>query len=52
MARIMGWNLKEATKMAEVASTRELGFCLGNAIDLTVFTKIVKAIKEQNIIKE
>ena len=52
MARIMGWNLEDAIKMSEVASMRELGFCLGNAIDLIVFTKIVQALKEQDIIKE
>ena len=49
MARVMGWNLEDSIKMSEVASNRELGFCLGNGIDLIVLTKIAEEIKKQVI---
>ncbi len=50
MARVMGWNLDDAIKMSQVATNRELGFCLGNGIDLTVFTKIIQELKNQSLI--
>jgi DNA (cytosine-5)-methyltransferase 1 len=47
MAKAMGWDKEEALKMKEVASDRELGFVLGNAIDLSVLTILCDEIKNQ-----
>lgn len=47
MAKLMGWNKEEAIKMKEVASDREMGFVLGNAIELKVLEKIAEEITKQ-----
>lgn len=47
MAKLMGWSRKEALKMKEVASDREMGFVMGNAIELNVMRAVAKAIVEQ-----
>lgn len=47
MARLMGWPIKDAEKMSQVASNRDLGFCLGNAIDLSVLKKLAEEINNQ-----
>lgn len=47
MCKVMGWTKEEADKICSVLSPREVGFCLGNAIDKTVMKKIFKAIQEQ-----
>lgn len=47
MCKVMGWTKEEANKICSVLSPREVGFCLGNAIDKTVMKKIFKAIQEQ-----
>ena len=39
MAKLMGWSREEAIKMTEVATNREIGFVLGNGIELKVFEK-------------
>lgn len=46
-AKLMGWSKDEAILMKEVATDREIGFVLGNAIDLNVFKHVTKAIVEQ-----
>ena len=47
MCKVMGWDKKEAEQICSVLTPREVGFCLGNAIDLSV----MKAIAKQIIIK-
>ena len=47
MAKIMGWSREEAIKMTEVASNREIGFVLGNGIEVKVFEKIAEAVVNQ-----
>jgi DNA (cytosine-5)-methyltransferase 1 len=47
MAKAMGWSREDALKMKEVATDRELGFVLGNAIDLSVLTLLGNEIKKQ-----
>jgi hypothetical protein len=43
----MGWSREEAIKMTEVATNREIGFVLGNGIELKVFEKIAEAVVNQ-----
>ena len=50
MCKVMGWSKKQAQTICSVLTPREVGFCMGNAIDLTVLTKIVEGLKEQNIL--
>lgn len=47
MCKVMGWELEEAKKICDVLTPREVGFCLGNAIDLNVMKALAKAIIEQ-----
>jgi DNA (cytosine-5)-methyltransferase 1 len=47
MCKVMGWNKKEAQIICSAASDREVGFCLGNAIDLNVMKAIMKEIITQ-----
>lgn len=47
MAKLMGWTKFEAEKMKEVASEREMGFVLGNGIELKVMESLAKEIIEQ-----
>lgn len=47
MAKIMGWTREDAVKMCEVATDREMGFVMGNGIDLFAFTYLCDAIREQ-----
>lgn len=47
MARLMGWSIEDAKKMSQAANNRDLGFCLGNAIDLSVLSKLAKEINNQ-----
>lgn len=47
MCKVMGWSLEDAHKICNVLTPREVGFCLGNAIDKKVLTAIFQAIVEQ-----
>lgn len=47
MAKLMGWPREIALKMKEVASDRELGFVLGNAIDVPTLKAICDEIYNQ-----
>lgn len=47
MCKVMGWTKEEAEKICSVLSPREVGFCLGNAIDRTVLSILAKSIIEQ-----
>jgi DNA-cytosine methyltransferase len=47
MCKVMGWNKTEAEKICSVLTPREVGFCLGNAIDLCVMKALAKQIVEQ-----
>ena len=47
MCKIMGWPEKQANIICENATPREVGFCLGNAIDLNVMKIIMQAIVTQ-----
>lgn len=47
MCKVMGWTKKEAEIICSVLSPREVGFCLGNAIDRTVLSILAKSIIEQ-----
>lgn len=47
MAKIMGWPKEDAIKMCEVASDREMGFVMGNGIDLPTFTVLCDEIYKQ-----
>ena len=47
MCKVMSWPEQEAKRICSVATPREIGFCLGNAIDLNVMRAIMKAIVEQ-----
>lgn len=42
MCKVMGWTKEEAEKICSVLSPREVGFCLGNAIDRICLQEIVK----------
>ena len=52
MAKIMGWSREDAVKMCEVATDREMGFVMGNGIDLFTFTHLCDAIREQYFTKD
>ena len=47
MCKVMGWNITDANKICSVLTPREVGFCLGNAIDRTVLVHLFKAIVNQ-----
>ena len=47
ICKVMGWTKAEAEKICSVLTPREVGFCLGNAIDRNVLIHIFKGIKEQ-----
>ena len=47
MCKVMGWSKEEANKICQALNPREVGFCMGNAIDRIVFRKIASAIVEQ-----
>ena len=47
MCKVMGWNLEDANKICSVLTPREVGFCLGNAIDRNVLIHLFKAIIDQ-----
>lgn len=47
MCKVMGWTKEEAEKICSILSPREVGFCLGNAIDRTVLSILAKSIIEQ-----
>lgn len=47
MCRVMSWSKEDAEKICSVLTPREVGFCLGNAIDRNVLVYIFKAIIEQ-----
>lgn len=47
MCKVMGWTKEEAEKICSVLTSREVGFCLGNAIDKNVLVHLFKAIIEQ-----
>lgn len=44
MCKVMGWSKEEAEKICSVLTPREVGFCLGNAIDLSVMKALAKQI--------
>ena len=50
MCKVMGWTKEEANIICSVLTPREVGFCLGNAIDKTVMKKLAQAVMEQNIL--
>ena len=50
MCKVMGWTKEEAEKICSVLTPREVGFCLGNAIDRKVMYALAKAIYEQYFI--
>ena len=47
MCKVMGWTKEEAETICSVLTPREVGFCMGNAIDRTVLVHLFKAIKDQ-----
>ena len=47
MAKIMGWPRELGEKMCSVLTDREMGFCMGNAIDVKVLSLLAKEIIEQ-----
>lgn len=52
MAKIMGWPREDALKMCEVATDREMGFVMGNGIDLPTFTTLCNEIYKQYFEKQ
>lgn len=47
MCKVMSWSLEDANKICSVLTPREVGFCLGNAIDRVVLVRLFTAIKDQ-----
>lgn len=47
MCRAMGWDEPSIELITSVASPREIGFLMGNAIDLNLFSLLMQAIVEQ-----
>ena len=47
MCKVMGWTKEEAEIMCSVLTPREVGFCMGNAIDRTVLIHLFREIKNQ-----
>ena len=47
MCKVMGWTKENAEIICSVLTPREVGFCMGNAIDRTVLIHLFKAIKDQ-----
>lgn len=47
MCKVMSWSLEDANKICSVLTPREVGFCLGNAIDRNVLVHLFKAIVNQ-----
>lgn len=47
MAKIMGWPKDLSEKMCSILSDREMGFCMGNAIDVNVLKLLAKEIIQQ-----
>lgn len=47
MCRAMGWDEPSIDIINSVASTREIGFLMGNAIDLNLFSLLMQAVVEQ-----
>ena len=47
MCRAMGWDELSIDIINSVASTREIGFLMGNAIDLNLFSLLMQAVVEQ-----
>ena len=47
MCKVMGWSKENAERICSVLTPREVGFCMGNAIDRTVLVHLFKAIKQQ-----
>lgn len=47
MCKVMGWSKEEADTICSVLTPREVGFCMGNAIDRSVMVNIFKAVVEQ-----
>lgn len=44
MCKVMGWDNNKTNMICSVLSNREVGFCLGNAIDLNVMKAIAQEI--------
>jgi DNA (cytosine-5)-methyltransferase 1 len=47
MCKVMGWSKEDAEKICSALTPREVGFCMGNAIDRTVLIHIFKSIINQ-----
>lgn len=47
MCKVMGWTKEQADIICSSLTPREVGFCMGNAIDRNVMVSIFKAIVEQ-----
>ena len=47
MCKVMGWNKQDADIICSVLTPREVGFCLGNAIDRNVMVHLFQAIVNQ-----
>lgn len=47
MCKVMGWSKTEAEIICSTLTPREVGFCMGNAIDRSVLVVLFKAIIEQ-----
>lgn len=47
MCKVMGWTKEEAEKICSVLTPREVGFCMGNAIDRKVLSTIAAAVISQ-----
>lgn len=49
MAKMMGWSKEDALLMKEVASNKEISFCLGNAIEMKVLEALAQEINKIEI---
>lgn len=47
MCKVMGWSKEDSDIICSVLTPREVGFCMGNAIDRNVMVNIFKAVVKQ-----
>lgn len=47
MCKVMGWSKEDAEKICSVLTPREVGFCMGNAIDKNVLICLFKEVIKQ-----
>ena len=45
MIKLMGWNREDAIKLNNSLTRNEIGFLMGNAIDLKVMEKITEGLR-------